>query len=110
MKPLALVLAAALLAAPLAPALAQPDKLERQAPPISPDQDAAPTTPVPQGDEGPGEGSSLSNRLSHSNGVVTPPATGDKGVLVPPPAGAQSTPVIHPPGSTNSPDEPVQPK
>jgi len=109
MKPLALVLAAALLAAPLAPALAQQDKLERQTPPISPDQDATPT-PVPQGDEGPGEGSSLSNRLSHSNGVVTPPATGDKGVLVPPPAGAQSTPIIRPPGSTNSQDEPIQPK
>ena len=109
MKTLALVLAAALLAAPLAPALAQQDKLERQTPPIAPDRDAAPNQ-VPQSDEGPGEGSSLSDRLSHSNGVVTPPATGDKGVLAPPPAGSQSTPIIHPPGSDNSQDAPVQPK
>lgn len=108
MKPFALLLFAALLTAPLAPALAQQD-MERQTPPIAPDQGTAPT-PAPQGDEGPGEGSSLSNRLSHSHGVVTPPPTGDTGVLTPPPAGSQSTPVIRPPGSNGSEDAPVQPK
>jgi hypothetical protein len=109
MKPFAPLLVAALLAAPLAPAFAQQDKMERQTPPIAPDQGTAPT-PVPHGDEGAGEGSSLSNRLSHSNGVVTPPPTGDTGVLAPPPAGADSTPVIHPPGGNGNDDAPVQPK
>lgn len=52
----------------------------------------------PQAQPAPGEDSgSLSNHLSGSGGVVTPPPTGDKGGVIPPPdAGPNATPVIPP--------------
>lgn len=79
-----------------APALAQQDNAPRQVTPVPPGSDAA-----PQSDQGPSEGSSLSDRLSRSHGVVQPPPTGDSGgVMRPPPPGARSTPVIRPPGTT----------
>jgi hypothetical protein len=105
MKPtLASLLLVALAAATLAPAVAQQTTPPRQATPVPPDFNGA-----PQSDAGPNSGSSLSDRLSRSQGVVQPPATGDKGVLQPPPAGSGSTPIIRPPGTSGG-DEPVQPK
>lgn len=43
---------------------------------------------------------SLSDHLSGSGGVVTPPPTGDKGVIPPPSAGPNAMPVI-PPSAPN---------
>lgn len=100
---MAAMLLAALAAAPLAPALAQQNNAPRQAAPVPPGSDAA-----PQSEQGPNSGSSLSDELSRSKGVVQPPATGDSGVLRPPPAGTESTPIIRPPGSSGN--GPVQPK
>lgn len=45
----------------------------------------------------PGRGSSLSQSLSQSGGVVNPPQTGDHSVIAPPSNG--NTPVIPPPGT-----------
>jgi hypothetical protein len=105
MKPtITILLLAALAAAPLAPALAQQSTAPPQATPVPP-----PATAAPQSDDGAGEGSSLSDRLSRSKGVVRPPPTGDSGVLPPPPAGAESTPIIRPPGTRGG-NEDVQPK
>jgi hypothetical protein len=68
------------------------------------------TRPAPNQDSpAPNSGSSLSNRLSHSHGVIEPPPTGDAGVMSPPDAGTQRTPVIPPPGSSEG-DQNVQPK
>lgn len=53
------------------------------------------TQPAPGDDSG-----SLSNHLSGSGGVVTPPPTGDKGVIPPPDAGPNAMPVI-PPDNSN---------
>lgn len=58
----------------------------------------------PQAQPTPGDNSgSLSNHLSGSGGVVTPPPTGDKGGVIPPPdAGPNATPVIPPNGNGNT--------
>jgi hypothetical protein len=105
MKPtIKLLLLAALAVAPLAPALAQQSDAPPQATPVPP-----PSTAAPRRDDGAGEGSSLSDKLSRSHGVVRPPPTGDTGVLPPPPTGAESTPIIRPPGTPGA-NEQVQPK
>jgi len=64
-----------------------------------PDKYGPPVTGVnpPQGSDDSG---SLSNHLSGSGGVVTPPPTGDKGVIPPPDAGPNAMPVI-PPNAPN---------
>lgn len=57
----------------------------------------------PQGQTHPAPGDDsglLSNHLSGSGGVVTPPPTGDKGVIPPPDAGPNAMPVI-PPSNSN---------
>ena len=57
----------------------------------------------PQGQTQPAPGDdsdSLSNHLSGSGGVMTPPPTGDKGVIPPPDTGPNAMPVI-PPGNSN---------
>lgn len=50
---------------------------------------------------------SLSHQLSHSQGVIEPPDTGDRNVRLPPNAG--STPEIPPPGTPHG-RQNVQPK
>jgi hypothetical protein len=102
--PALFLLAATLAALPLA-AAAQQDPREQQATPVRPAEPQQ-AEPAPGSDEG--SGSSLSDRLSRSHGVVQPPATGDRGVLPPPPAGTGSTPIIRPPGAGG--EGPVQPK
>lgn len=76
------------------------------------DQPGPETAPVPSNPAPPAphesSGSSASDKLSHSRGVITPPATGDENVMPPPSAGTASTPVIPPPGSNGN--GPVQPK
>ena len=47
--------------------------------------------------------------LSRSQGVITPPPTGDQGVVPPPRSGGQSMPVIPPPGTPGG-NQNVQPK
>src|SRR6185437_15289786 len=101
----ALLLLGALAAAPMAPAHAQPSDPQRQATPVPPDS----PPPAPPRDDGASSGSSLSDRLSRSHGVVEPPPTGDRGLVQPPPAGSQSTPIIRPPGTQGG-NEQVQPK
>lgn len=51
----------------------------------------------------------LDQELFRSEGVITPPATGDQSVVPPPRTGAQSTPVIPPPGTPGG-NQDVQPK
>jgi hypothetical protein len=54
-------------------------------------------------------GSTLSDKLQASEGVIKPPATGTPEMTVRPPVpNPNSTPVITPPGT--SPSDPVQPK
>jgi len=65
---------------------------DKYGPPIeggNPPRGQAP--PAPGNDSG-----SLSDHLSGSGGVVTPPPTGDTGVIPPPDAGPNATPVIRP--------------
>ncbi len=107
-----LVLAALLAAIPLAAARAQSVGHDR-ATPTSP-RESTPEHEVPGDtgkaapDAGAGEGSSLSDSLSRSGGVVTPPHTGDEqGVKTPPPSGRM--PVIPPPGTSGNPRG-VEPK
>ena len=58
----------------------------------------------------PDAGGSLSDELSRSGGVITPPQGVDPGMVQPPPdAGTARTPVIPPPGSPGG-DPSVQPK
>jgi len=71
------------------PDMTPPDKYGPPVTGVNPPQGQ--TQPPPDSDSG-----SLSNRLSGSGGVVTPPPTGDKGVLPPPDAGPNAMPVIPP--------------
>src|SRR5260221_9504220 len=83
-------------------------------------QPAPPGNAQPNKPEPPGSGSStaprtgqpdsLSNKLSHSHGIVQPPSTGDQGVVITPPnPGSQSMPIVRPPGTSGG-DQEVQPK
>lgn len=85
----------------VSPALAQAQQAE---PPV---QQAMPQAPGENGSATDRSGSSLSGKLSRSQGVITPPATGDQGVIPTPPVGPGSTPILPPPGTGNG---PVQPK
>jgi hypothetical protein len=91
-------LVAALLFA--APALAQSS--DQPAPP----QPQARPDPAPP-DTGLDSGTSLSNTLSRTGGVITPPDVHDPNVKTPPQAG--NTPVIRPPGTPGG-NQDVQPK
>ena len=63
-----------------------------------------PQETAPSPDDG-----SLSHRLSHSQGVLHPPPTGDKNTVTPPATGMGRTPVIPPPGTPGG-NPQVQPK
>jgi hypothetical protein len=80
-----------------------PPQQSRPVPPnggSSSDPDQQSTNPTPN---------TLGSELSHSNGVIKPPSTGDQGVIPPPTNGTQSTPVIPPPGTPGG-NPNVQPK
>jgi hypothetical protein len=65
--------------------------------------------PLPP-EQGEGSGSSLSDRLSESGGVIRPPRETDPQMKVPtPPTGPHSMPVIPPPGTPGGEPSP-QPK
>jgi hypothetical protein len=73
---------------------------------------AAPNAPgqVPTDPKSPGPNEPLSDTLSRSQGVVTPPANIDPGIHAPAPEpNPQTTPVIPPPGTPGG-DPNVQPK
>ena len=65
-----------------------------------PDKDQRPPTLMPLPDQGEGSGSSLTDRLSKSGGVIKPPADPDPAMKQPtPPTGPNSMPVVPPPGT-----------
>jgi hypothetical protein len=65
--------------------------------------------PLPP-EQGEGSGSSMSERLSESEGVIAPPREVDPQMKHPaPPAGPNAMPVIPPPGSPGG-DQTIQPK
>lgn len=78
-------------------------------PPVGPDAPPEQIRPGPP-IGAPGTGGTLSEELSRSGGVITPPQNVDPGMVQPPPdGGAATTPVIPPPGSPGG-DPNVQPK
>lgn len=77
------------------------DQQSDRATPIPPGQ-ARPTTPNEQ------QGSA-SDKLSRSQGVLQPPATGDDAVKPPPRRGETRMPVIPPPGTPGG-SQDIQPK
>jgi hypothetical protein len=104
MKTLSLVLAVAISAATTAAAQ------DRQAP-AEKDQRPPTLAPLPPS-QGEGSGSSLSDRLSKSGGVIQPPASADSEmkVIPPPDAGSSNMPVVPPPGTPGSTAPDVKPK
>lgn len=78
-------------------------------PPSSPPRSPPTSLPLPP-DQGEGSGSSMSERLSRSQGVIRPPQDVDPAMKEdPPPTGPNSTPVIPPPGTPGG-DPTVKPK
>jgi hypothetical protein len=80
-------------------------------PGAAPDAPKSPPTllPLPP-DQGEGSGSSMSERLSKSQGVIRPPQEVDPAIKQePPPTGPNSMPVIPPPGTPGG-DPSVKPK
>lgn len=76
---------------PANPNAAPPDR-------VSPPQRAPRAVPQQPGSANPGE--PLGDRLSRSQGTITPPSNIDPGMTAPPPpTGARSMPVIPPPGT-----------
>jgi hypothetical protein len=74
--------------------------------------------PAPPQQQPPSQGSSndeprqnnpRGNHLSHSHGVIEPPANGDRNVLPAPNEGSSAMPVIPPPGTPGG-NQRVQPK
>ena len=109
MRTLALALSGVLLAG--AAGAQAPEK--REAPPTTPpptvqpapNQDGGPTQ-----DDGEGSGSSMSDHLSKSEGVIRPHREVDPGMKQgTPPTGPNSMPVIPPPGTPGG-DQSVKPK
>ena len=99
-----LTLSAAML---LAATAASAQRQDRQG---VPEKDQRPPTLMPLPDQGEGSGSSLSDRLSKSGGVIRPPADPDPQMKQPtPPTGPNSMPVLPPPGTPGG-DPTVKPK
>jgi hypothetical protein len=96
-------------------AMAQnPDVLNQQAPNMPPLQQMPPEKIEPQGSTPPQDpsstGSTLSDKLERSDGVVRPPETGAPDITVPAPVpDPGTTPVIPPPGSPGG-NQQVDPK
>ncbi|KLK93234.1 hypothetical protein AA309_09525 [Microvirga vignae] len=96
-------------------ALAQnPEVLNQQAPNMPPLQQMPPEKVEPEGirpQEDPSStGSTLSDRLEESEGVIRPPETGAPDITVPAPVpNPGTTPVIPPPGSPGG-NQQVEPK
>jgi hypothetical protein len=89
-------------------AFAQSTESPREAP-SSPPQSPPTSLPLPP-DQGEGSGSSLSERLSRSQGVIRPPQDVDPAMKAdPPPTGPNSTPVVPPPGAPGG-DPRLEPK
>lgn len=78
-------------------------------PPLGPDappEQIEPDRPI----GGPDSGATLSDQLSKSDGVITPPKGVDPGMVQPPPPDAAGTmPIIPPPGSPGG-DPTIRPK
>lgn len=78
-------------------------------PPSSPPRSPPTSLPLPP-DQGEGSGSSLSERLSKSQGVIRPPQDVDPAMKAdPPPTGPNSMPVVPPPGAPGG-DPKVEPR
>ena len=96
-------------------AMAQdPGVLNQQAPNMPPLQQMPPEKVEPQGSLNPQEpsstGSTLSDKLEQSDGVIRPPETGTPDITVPAPVpNPGTTPVIPPPGSPGG-NQQVDPK
>ena len=103
------MLALALTGALLAGATAAQTADERPGPPANPPK--SPPTMLPLlPEEGQGSGSSMSDRLSKSHGVIRPPRKIDPAMKREvPPTGPNSMPVIPPPGTQGG-DGSVTPK
>ena len=75
-----------------------------------PEKGQRPPTLMPLPDQTEGSGSSLTDRLSKSGGVIRPPADPDPAMKQPtPPTGPNSMPVVPPPGTPGG-DPTVKPK
>lgn len=92
------------------PSIASAQDTGQPSPPAPQQTEPAPPSRSPQQQPQEGSGSSLSNQLSRSHGVLKPLPTGDTDVLPPPSAGPGSTPVIPPPGAPGNGSGEVQPK
>ncbi|HZW46492.1 MAG TPA: hypothetical protein VFF61_03115 [Microvirga sp.] len=91
-----------------------PDVLNQQAPNMPPLQQMPPEKVEPEGSltpqDPPTTGSTLSDKLEQSDGVIRPPETGSPDITVPAPVpNPGTTPVIPPPGSPGG-NQQVDPK
>ncbi|MXQ11712.1 hypothetical protein [Microvirga makkahensis] len=109
-----LVLSLALAGSVTAAMAQNPDVLNQQAPNMPPLQQMPPEKVEPDGSLSPQDpsstGSTLSDKLEQSDGVIRPPETGTPDITVPAPVpNPGTTPVIPPPGSPGG-NQQVDPK
>ncbi|MEZ0169698.1 hypothetical protein [Microvirga sp. TS319] len=109
-----LVLSVALAGGVTAAMAQNPDVLNQRAPNMPPLQQMPPEKVEPPKSvtpqDPPSTGSTLSDKLEQSNGVIRPPETGTPDMTVPAPVpNPGTTPVIPPPGSPGG-NQQIQPK